>query len=52
MKIMIDYHKLFWKCDILLLADVFRNSSLKSNGLFSSYYVTAQFLSKLMKLDV
>ena len=44
MKTMKDYHDLYLKCDVLLLADVFkkfRNNSLKNNGLSSSHYLSA-----------
>ena len=43
-----DYHNLYLKCDVLLLADVFekfRNNSLKNYGLFPSHYLGAQGLS-------
>ena len=48
MKVMKDYHDLYLKCDVLLLADVFekfRNSSLKIYGLFPSHYFSASALS-------
>ena len=41
MKTMIDYHDLYLKCDILLLADEFekfRNISLNNYGLCSSHF--------------
>ena len=44
MKTMKDYHDLYLKCDVLLLADVFkkfRNNSLKNNGLSPSHYLSA-----------
>ena len=40
-KTMKDYHDLYLKCDVLLLADVsekFRNNSLKNYGLCPSHY--------------
>ena len=43
-----DYHYLYLKCDILLLADVFeklRNNSFKNNGLSPSHYLNAPGLS-------
>ena len=43
-----DYHKLFLKCDVLLLADVFeksRNNSLENYGLCPSHYLSAPGLS-------
>ena len=48
MKTMKDYHHLYLKCDILLLADVsekFRNKSLKNYGLFLSHYLSTPTLS-------
>ena len=42
MKTMKDYHDLYLKCDILLLADVFekvRNNTLKNYGLCPSNYL-------------
>ena len=48
MKTMKDYHDLYLKCDVLLLADVFekfRNTSLKNYGLCSSHYLSAPALS-------
>ena len=47
MKKMTDYHDLYLKCDILLLAGVFekfRNNSLKNYGLWSSHYLSAPTL--------
>ena len=47
MKTMKDYHNLYLKYDILLLADVFekfRNNSLKNYGLSSIYYLSAPAL--------
>ena len=43
-----DYHDLYLKCDVLLLADVFekfRNNSLKNYGLCPSHYLSALALS-------
>ena len=48
MKTMKDYHDLYLKCDILLLADVcenFGNNSLKNYGLCPSHYLSAPGLS-------
>ena len=48
METMKDYHKLYSKCDILLLAHVFekfRNNSLKNYGLFPSHYLSSPGLS-------
>ena len=48
MKTMEDYHDLFLKCDVLLLADVFEkfwNNNLKNYGLCLSHYLSAQGLS-------
>ena len=47
MKTMKDYHDLYLKWDVLLLADVFekfRNNSLKNYGLCPSYYLSAPAL--------
>ena len=43
-----DYHGLYLKCDVLLLADVFenfRNNSLKNYGLCPGHYLSAPALS-------
>ena len=43
-----DYHNFYFKCDILLLADLFekyRNNSLKNYGLCPSHYLSARDLS-------
>ena len=48
MKAVKDYHNLYLKCDVLLLADVFekfRNNSLKDYGLCLSHYLSAPHLS-------
>ena len=48
MKTMKDYHNLYLKCDVLLLADVFekfRNNSLKNYGLCPGHYLSAPALS-------
>ena len=48
MKTMNDYHDLYLKCEVLLLADVFersRNNSLKNYGLCPSHYLSTQALS-------
>ena len=48
MKTMKDYHDLYLKCDVLLLANVFekfKNESLKNYGLCLSHYLSAQALS-------
>ena len=44
-----DYHNVYLKCDVLLLADVFgrfRNNSLKNYGLCPSHYLSAPALSQ------
>ena len=44
METMKDYHNLYLKCDVLVLADVFekfRNNSLKNYGLCPSHYLSA-----------
>ena len=48
MKAMKDYHNLYFKCDVLLLVDVFeklRNNSSKNYGLCPSHYLSAPALS-------
>ena len=48
MKTIKDYHELFLKCDVLLLADIFEkfsNNSLKSYGLCPNHYLSAPGLS-------
>ena len=48
MKTMKDYHDLYLKCDVSLLADVFekvRNDSLENYGFFPSHYLSAPALS-------
>ena len=45
-----DYHDLYLKCDVLLVADVFekfRNSSLKSYELCPSHYLSAPWIAML-----
>ena len=55
MKTIKDYHDLYLKCDVLLLADVFeefRNNSLKNYGLYPSHCLSAPGLSwdEMLKL--
>ena len=48
MKTMKDYHDLYLKCDVSLLADVFekfKNNSLKNYGLCPSHYLSAPGLN-------
>ena len=48
MKTMKDYHDVYLKCEVLLLADVFekfRNNSLKNYGLCPSHYLSVPGLS-------
>ena len=48
MKTMKNYHELYLKCDVLLLADVFekfRNTSLKNYGLCPIHYLSIPALS-------
>ena len=48
MKKMKDYHDLYLKSDVLLLADAFdkiRNNSLKNYGLSPSHYLSEPALS-------
>ena len=50
-----NYHNLYLKCDVLLLADVFeefRNNSLKDYGLCSSHYLSAPALSWVAMLNM
>ena len=55
-----DYHDLYLKCDVLLLADVFekfRNNSLKSYGLRPSHYLSGPVLTwdtmfKMTKIEL
>ena len=54
-KKMKNYHNLYLKCDVLLLADVFeefRNNSLKDYGLCSSHYLSAPALSWVAVLNM
>ena len=60
MKTIKDYHDLYLKCDVLLLADVFqkfRNNSLKNYGLCPSHYLSAPCLTcdemlKMTKIEL
>ena len=60
MKTMKDYHDLYLKCDVLLLADVFEkfgNNSLNNYGLCTSHYLSAPGLSwdsmlKMTKIEL
>ena len=48
MKTMKEYHSLYLKCEILLIADIFKkfgNNSLKKYGLYPSHYLSASGLS-------
>ena len=48
MKNMIDYHNLYIRCDVLLLADVFekfKNKCLLNHGFYPSHYLSATALS-------
>ena len=48
MKTIKDYHNLYLKCDVLLLADKFekfRNNNLKNYGLCPSHYLSVPGLS-------
>ena len=47
MKMMKDYHDLYLKCDLLLLADVFEKfkNNFKNYGLCPSHYLSASALS-------
>ena len=43
-----DCHDLYWKCDVLLLADAFEkfgNNSLTNYGLYPSHYLSAPVIS-------
>ena len=60
MQMIKDYHDLYLKCDVLLLANIFekfRNSSSKNYGLCPSHYLSAPGLSwdamlKMTKMQV
>ena len=48
MKTMKDYPDLYFKCSVLLLADVFekcRNNNLEKHGLCPSHYLSAPALN-------
>ena len=50
-----DYHDLYLKCDVLLLADVFekfRSKSLKNYGLCPSHYLSKPALSWYAMLNM
>ena len=52
-----DYHDLFLKCDVLLLADAFekfRNNSLTNYGLFPSHYLSVSWdaIVNMTKVDL
>ena len=50
-----DYYDLYFKCDVLFLADVFekfRNSSLRNYGLCSSHYLSAPALGWHARLSL
>ena len=54
-KTMTDYHDLYLKCDVWLLAGVvenFRNSNLKNYGLYSSHCFSEPTLSWDAMLDM
>ena len=47
MKTIKDYHNLYFKCDVLLLADVFekfKNRCLENYALCPSHYLSAIFM--------
>ena len=55
MKTKKDYQDLYLKCDVLLLADLFknfRNNSLKNNGLCPGHYLSALALSSDAMLNM
>ena len=60
MKIMKDHYDLYFKCDVLLLANVFekfRSNSIKNQGLCPSHYLSAPRLSwdamlKMIKIEL
>ena len=50
-----DYHDVYLKCDVLLLADVFKklkNNSLKNHGLCASHYLKAPSLCWRVMLNM
>ena len=55
MKTMKYYHDLYLKCNVLLLADVFkkfRNNSLKNYGLCPNHYLNALSLDWAAMLNI
>ena len=60
MKMIKDYHDLYLKCDVLLLADIFkkfRNNNLKNYGLIPSHCLSAPRLNwdamlKMTKIEL
>ena len=55
MKTMKDYHDLYLKCDVLLLADVFekhRNNRLKNYGSSQSHYLSWDVMFNMITINV
>ena len=55
MKTMKDYHDLYLKCDVLLLADVFekhRNNQLKNYGSSQSHYLSWDVMFNMITINV
>ena len=55
MKTMKDYHNLYLKYNVLLLADAFeiiRNNSLKNYGLYLSHHLSAPALNLDVMLNI
>ena len=55
METMKDYHNLYLKCDVLLLADVFEkfsDNSIKNYGLFPSHYLSTPVMLNMTKVEL
>ena len=55
MEMIKNYHNLYLKCDVLLLADVFekfRDNSIKNYGLFPSHYLSTPLMLNMTKVEL